>query len=375
MNEHKKILIDGRMIGWTGIGRYSIELLNNLQEIDNENEYVVLVRGVDWEKWLPSKPNFTKIRADVEPYSFAEQMMLPGIIRAKQPDLVHFLSFNSPIAYWGKRVTTVHDITLITHSVARGSLLNRLKYALKNQVALWQLKSVLSRSEEIITDTQFGRQDLANRGFINLDQGVAIPLGAEFEKSSSKKNRTKPFVTGKYLLYVGNYYPYKNIVRLIDALPSVIDKHPGFKLILVGRADEFKKELNEAITANGVEESVVFTGFVTDSELANLYQHASLYVFPSLSEGFGLPGLEAMSYGLPVAASTATCIPEVLGDAAVYFDPVDTTDMARVIDETLSDPKRRAELKKAGLARVKQFSWKRMAEQTLEVYNRVLEND
>lgn len=369
-----KILIDGRMIGWTGIGRYSIELLNNLQEIDDQNEYVVLVRGVDWDKWLPSKPNFTRIRADIEPYSFAEQIKLPGIIRAHQPDLTHFLSFNSPIAYWGKRVTTVHDITLITHSVARGSMFNRIKYAVKNQVALWQLKSVLSRSSEIITDTQFGRQDLATRGFINLDQGVAIHLGAEFEKSTAKKASIKPFIAGNYLLYVGNYYPYKNIVRLIDALPSVIDKHPGIKLVLVGRADEFKKELNEAIAANGVEDSVIFTGFVTDSQLANLYQHASLYVFPSLSEGFGLPGLEAMSYGLPVAASTATCLPEVLGDAAVYFNPLDTADMARVISETLDDPKRLAELKKAGLARVKQFSWKRMAEQTLEVYNKALEN-
>ena len=118
---------------------------------------------------------------------------------------------------------------------------------------------------------------------------------------------------------------------------------------------------------------MIFSGYVTDQELAGLYKNASLYVFPSLSEGFGLPPLEAMSHNLPVASSNATCLPEILGDAAIYFDPRNTDDMARAMLKVLTDQKLADELVRKGKAQVKKYSWKKTAKQTLDMYLRVLD--
>jgi glycosyltransferase involved in cell wall biosynthesis len=118
---------------------------------------------------------------------------------------------------------------------------------------------------------------------------------------------------------------------------------------------------------------VIFTGYVSEGRLRWLYEHAAAYVFPSLSEGFGLPPLEAMIHGAPVVSSNATCLPEIYGDAAHYFDPTDVSDMAKKIDDVLSNPKLREELVEKGKIQVKKYSWKRMTEQTLDVYKKVLE--
>ncbi|HUC87323.1 MAG TPA: glycosyltransferase family 1 protein, partial [Candidatus Saccharimonadales bacterium] len=158
----------------------------------------------------------------------------------------------------------------------------------------------------------------------------------------------------------------------VEALPQLRQAHPQLKLALVGQTDVFGAELTELAKREGVAEAVVMPGFVSDQELAAYYQHAKLYVFPSLSEGFGLPGLEAMANGVPVAAAKASCLPEIYGDAAAYFNPRETTDIARVISGLLSSPKQLDALRQAGLKRVKWFSWKRMAEQTLALYKNVL---
>jgi glycosyltransferase involved in cell wall biosynthesis len=145
----------------------------------------------------------------------------------------------------------------------------------------------------------------------------------------------------------------------------------SYKLVLVGKKDYFYSQL-EKRSKNKHISNVIFTGFVSDGQLEWLYQNASLYVFPSLSEGFGLPGLEAMSYGTPVASSNATCLPEVYGDAAVYFDPTSVDDMARVISDTLNDKELLAKLRKAGPEHAKKFSWEKMARETLDVYEKAL---
>lgn len=368
-----KIVIDGRMIGWTGIGRYITELLKWLEQIDHNNQYVVLLQHQDWHKWQPSAPNFTKHEVNIMPYSLAEQFKLPGVIRGFKPDLTHFTSINSPFLSVGKRVTTVHDLTLIDYSVARGSTAKKLIYELKRLVLKAQVWEVLRRTSHVIADTEYGRNDLIKRGLKKSAHITAVHLGANFGLIT--KSKAGPAnVQAPYLLYVGNYYGYKNIGRLVDALPAIVVKHPDMRLVLVGKEEEpLSQELLARAEVAEVKNRIHFTGFVPDSQLAWLYQNASLYVFPSLSEGFGLPGLEAMSYGAPVASSNATCLPEVYGEAAAYFDPNDTADIAKTINEVLGDPKFRAKLIKAGYEQVKKYSWERMAHQTLEVYKRALD--
>ncbi len=363
-----KIIIDGRMIGWTGIGRYSIELLNHLQEIDQDNEYVVLVRSVDWDKWQPISSNFNRVRCDIEPYSLAEQLKLPWQIRKLRPDIVHFLSINSPIIGHFRRVTTVHDLTLIDYDVARGSWIKQQVYGLKRLVLRIHVNLVLRRSRRVIADTEFGRQNLVKRNLIRPNNGHAIHLGAGIATNNLiKPSPYPPLINQRFILAVGNAFPYKNLQRLIDAYALARPRET--KLVLVGKPDYFYEQLQTYVKNNKIV-GVHFAGFVPDTQLAWLYQQTSLYVFPSLSEGFGLPGLEAMAYGAPVASSNATCLPEVYGEAAAYFDPNDTVDIARVITELLNDAKLSSKLIKAGHEQVAKYSWERMAHQTLEVYNR-----
>ena len=148
-----------------------------------------------------------------------------------------------------------------------------------------------------------------------------------------------------YILYVGNDYPHKNLKRLNLAFKKVVEDGLDYKLTLI-------------------------TEFVSEQELDNLYRNASLFVFPSLSEGFGLPPLEAMARGVPVASSNATCLPEILGDAAIYFNPLDIDDMAEKIKIILSDDRIKKALIQKGLEQIKKYSWQKMAEETLKIYSK-----
>jgi glycosyltransferase involved in cell wall biosynthesis len=171
-----------------------------------------------------------------------------------------------------------------------------------------------------------------------------------------------------FLLYVGNFYPYKNVRLLIEALALVSKTWPDAKLVLAGKPDEFKDGLLSMARTLAVSDRVVMPGFVTDGQLTWLYRNASMYVNPSLSEGFGLQGLEAMAQGLPVLSSTASCLPEVYGDAAVYFDPHDANELSRNITDLLEKPGLSTELSAKGHERLAMFSWRKTAQFTHRVY-------
>jgi len=367
-----KIIIDGRMLGWTGIGRYTLSLLEQLEELDTDNTYVVLIQRKDWDRWSPQKANFSRLEVTIEPYTFAEQYRLPGVLNQQRADLVHFLNFNSPILYHKRRVVTVHDLTLLDFKNYRGNGSHKLAYEIKYRAMRAVIRSAIGGATAVITDTKYNKDQLAQRGYTTASKITPIPLGLpELPLVSAA---TKAPQQNSYLLYVGNLYPYKNLRAIIEALPRLIEKRPNLKLVIVGKEDVFAKELKQRARELNVTGAVVFSGFVSDAELAAYYRDATVYVFPSLSEGFGLPGLEAMGYGIPVAAAKASCLPEVYGNAAAYFNPHDVADIARVVGGLLDDDKQRADLKRRGLAHIKTFSWRRMAEQTLEVYKAALES-
>jgi glycosyltransferase involved in cell wall biosynthesis len=174
-------------------------------------------------------------------------------------------------------------------------------------------------------------------------------------------------------MYVGRPQPHKNLGRLIEAYAQLKQSNPDLKLVLAGKKDALYRQHERAVKRQGIT-GVVFTGFVSEGQLRWLYEHTAAYVFPSLSEGFGLPPLEAMMHGAPVVSSNATCLPEVNGDAAVYFDPLDVANMAGQIAKVLGSEKLRHDLIAKGRKQAAQYSWRRMAEQTLDVYERVLED-
>lgn len=328
-----KIVIDARIL-YTSTGRYVERLLEHLRDLDSENEYIVLLLDKDFDRWTPKSERFTKVIADFNPYTIAEQTSFLRLLNQLKPDLVHFTMPQHPILYIRPFVITIHDLTLIDFINPRleGTIKDFYKQKVKPAAFSHVMRHATKASQHVITPTNFVRQQLIDRYHADPNK-VTFTLESA-DPLAAKPTSYAPMKDKRFLLYVGNAYPYKNLERLIDAFTKQDD--PDLHLVLAGKKEYFYEQLEKYVATKQIA-NVHFGGFVPDAELAWLYQNAELYVFPSLSEGFGLPGAEAMLYGLPLASSNATCLPEVYGDAAVYFNPQDTADMARVIKDTLAD--------------------------------------
>jgi len=358
------IAIDARIINST-TGRYVERLLHYLQTIDTTNEYSVLVREKDLNYWKPSAKNFTIRVAEFANYSFNEQVGFLRYLNKLNADLVHFCMPQQPIFYKGKKVTTIHDLTLIR---TYNSDKNWLKYHAKQLVARYVLRMIPRTNNHIITDADFTKQDIISYSHVSEEKVSRVYLAGETTNGSSF-TYTLPFK--RYIMYVGQQSDYKNVKRLGDAHQKLRETYPELGLVLAGRKNAAALR-NETYFNNKKYTGIHFTDYIEDAQLNWLYEHAEAYVFPSLMEGFGLPGLEAMAHGTPVVSSNATCLPEVYGDAAHYFDPKETDDIARVINEVLGNPALKRTLSAAGYERIKKFSWKKMAAETLAIYEKVL---
>jgi len=365
-----RIVIDARMLYWTGVGRYTKALLDELPALDHDNEYVVLTRPADRHLWQPAADNFRRVEVDIDPYTAREQLALLGVLRKLRPDLVHFTAANAPMWYAGKRVVTVHDLTLLDYDTSRGSGLARVLRRCKRPVFRWVLGASIKRAQAVMTPTQFVKDELVRRFGAAAGKVTVTLLAAD--KNLAKPEPIERFGAGhEFVLFVGNVYPYKNAGLILEAM-TLLKGHPELRLVVTAAPGFWRDALEARAQQLGVADRLVLTGFVTNGELVSLYQEAKLYVYPSRNEGFGLQILEAMVQGLPVLAADASCLPEIGGEAAEYFDPRDATSLAEKMARLLDSADMRERLREAGYARAKQFSWQRTAQQTLEVYERAL---
>lgn len=360
------IAIDARIIR-SSTGRYVERLVHYLEEIDHDNQYTILVREKDKDYWQPTQPNFTTVVADFDDYSLAEQFGFWRFLNKLGPDVVHFCMPQQPILYRGNKLTTFHDLTLLK---TWNSDKNWLIYHVKQLVGRFVFRRVARTSDHIIAISQFTKNELIEFAHIPEEKVSVIYEASDIDLGSSRKYEL-PFTN--YLLYVGQQSDYKNIRRLGEAHQRLLETQPELGLVLVGKKNE-SALANEAFFEKQGYRNIHFTDFIEDDQLNWLYQHAAAYVFPSLMEGFGLPGLEAMGHGTPVVSSNATCLPEVYGDAAYYFNPKDSHDIARAIAKVLSDEALRRELTTKGYEQVKKYSWKKMALQTHSTYMAILKN-
>ena len=358
------IAIDARIISTT-TGRYVERLLHYLEKIDTTNTYTLLVKKKDQHYYTPTNKNFTVKVADYKNYTVNEQVGFLKLLNELNADLVHFCQPEQPVLYRGKKVTTIHDLTLLkTYNPDK----NWLVYHVKQLIGKFVFREVVQTSEYVITPTDFTKKELLERYTVSDEKIVRTHLAAEM-KSTKKKKYTLP--SKNFIMAVGQQSEYKNIRRLAAAHQQLLKKHPDLELVLVGKIDSPALR-NKHFFETKKYTNITFTGFVDDEELNWLFAHAGAYIFPSLMEGFGLPGLEAMLHGTPVASSNATCLPEVYGDAATYFDPLDVDGMARSIDSILSDKTLAENLTKKGYKQLEKYSWERTAKQTLEVYKKAL---
>ncbi len=360
-----KIAIDAREYS-TSTGRYIRKLIENLEKMNSEHEFVILLLPKDFDTYQPGAPNFSKLKAPYKEFTFSEQLGFLRFCRNLKADLVHFGMIQQPILYSGLKVTTIHDLTTARF---RNPLTHPLLFKFKQLVYKVVIHCVARSSKTIITATEYVKNDLVNYTKINPQK---VKVTYESADKIEADTEIIPDLKGqKFLLYVGRVHPHKNIQRLIEAFGTIQKNNPELKLVLVGKKDALAEQNLEYAKKHGINH-VIATGYVSEGQLRWLYENCAVYCFPSLSEGFGLPSLEAMKHGAPVASSNATCLPEVNGDAAHYFDPLDVNDMAEKINDILIDEKLRSDLIKKGSEQVKQYSWEMMAKQTLEVYEKAL---
>lgn len=362
----KHLVIDARESG-TSTGRYVDKLIEYLAKLRPDLAITILTKSHRIDALKELAPDFEVLAADYKEFTFAEQLGLRRRIKSLRPDLVHFSMTQQPVLYAGKRVTTVHDLTTARF---RNPDKRTLVFLFKQWVYRRVIKTAARKSLAVFTPSQFVKDDLVS--FAGIDpEKVAVT----YEAADAISDPAEPIhgLTGKqFLVYVGRPTPHKNLERLIGAFRMLRQQHPELYLVLAGKKDRNYERIESIVRARAIN-GVYFTGFASEGRLRWLYENCAAYVFPSLSEGFGLPGLEAMAHGAPVVSSNATCLPEVYGDAARYFDPMDEHAMAEAINEVLTDKKLRGGLVSRGRAQAQKYSWRRMAEQTFEAYRRALD--
>jgi glycosyltransferase involved in cell wall biosynthesis len=382
-NKRFRIGIDARMYSIPGgIGRYTRELINSLEKIDDHNEYVIFIDKEGFKNYEPKNKNFKKILADVGWYGFSEQLKTLPIWRKGNIDLMHFTHFNKSIFYRKPYVVTIHDLTysVVAKEGMKISKLPPIIYTAKYLVYERVIKDVIKKAKRIIVPSYISKKDIISAYKINGDK-VAVTYES-VDKSFSpdeKKPIFKELVDRfnirkeKYFIYVGNASPHKNLKRLVLAFDILSREKKDVQLVLAGKKEKFYTALEAWVKKEGLGDGrIIFTGIVTDDELQSLLANSYACVFPSLAEGFGIPPLEAMASATPVLTSATSCLPEVCENAVIYFNPYLETSIAEKMKMILENPKIREQFISNGTQHLKKFSWEKMAKETLAVYMDVL---
>ena len=362
-----RVGIDGHMVGRqeTGNETYIKGLVGGLMEVKPDLEAVVF--HVDGP-WAADRPPVRFARLITASPYLRLGLDLPARSVTQRLDVLH-MTYAAPVWSSAPIVLTVHDICYATHP----EWFSERDLRVLNTVVPRSIK----KAAHVITVSESARVEIIETYRLAPEKISAVPNGPGGGATpiSSEDARTELTALGviparPYLLAVGNLQPRKNLERLIQAFQVLFrDRGHDVDLVIVGPKRFHADLILDA--AQSLADRVHFTGYVTDTQLAACYRCCTTFVFPSLYEGFGLPALEAMAQGAPVACSTAGALPEVCGRAAVYFDPRSVDAMVDAVEKILGDDGLRRSLVEAGLLRTREFSWRRTAELTVEIYRRV----
>lgn len=376
-----KIVIDARFFGTgTGIGRYVEQLILNLEKIDLRNKYFILINQRNKDKYQPSNLNFKKIIVNIPWYGLAEQIKIPLVLNKIKPDLVHFPHFNVPFFCKYPFVVSIHDLILTKYPSQRATTLSPLKYFLKNLLYKIIIRRAVKESQTVITMANFTKEEIVREFKLVETQSVAsvqkikviyegvTKLEYNDAEVDFKKHLHLPMgtrINKKFVLYVGNAYPHKNLEFMVRAFKNF---QQDCQLVLIGRKDYFYQRLEKLIQDLNLNQRIILTGHIADEKLGAFYRNTQAYIFPSLCEGFGLPPLEALQFEIPVLSSNFSCLPEILEDSALYFDPTNKDDFLKKLNQILWDENLRNELISNSKKILLKYNWQKTAEKTLKIY-------
>jgi glycosyltransferase involved in cell wall biosynthesis len=366
MTRLKRIGIDCRLAGiqHAGIGRY-IENIVQRCTTDTRFEWVLFFQNArQAHAVLPGKiPQVKRVYVPVPHYSLLEQFVLPVLFWRHKLDVLHIPHFNIPLLYPGKMVVTIHDLLWHEHRGTAVTTLPAWQYWLKYAAYRVVTSAAARRAQTLFVPSHTVEKILTHYYPHSHSKIVVTPEGVGSEYLRAGKETLKKQPAEKVLVYTGSLYPHKNVRLIVQALAFL----PEFTLKIVGSRTVFQEKLRRFVEQQGVQKRVEFLGHLSDKELLKLYRRSYALVFPSLSEGFGLPGLEAMAAGLPVIASDIPVFHEIYGKAAAFFNPRSVGELVETV-RTLEPS--RSILQNSGKKRIKKFNWNTTAQLTLAEYER-----
>lgn len=366
-NQKKRIGIDARLIMQTGVGRYIRNLLEHLPH-EQSVEIIAYVLPEDASIVRKRYKNIKVTVADFAWHSLAEQTGFYFLLMREDLDLMHFTYFSYPIMYKKPFVITIHDLTPLKFVTGKASTKNSLVYSIKHSAYKLALNSAVKNSTTIITPTETVRQEMIEEFGPRIEDKLYVTYEGVGTKLLHTEPSKKPFphISKPFFLYVGNFYPHKNVEKLIEAFARL---HEDVQLVLVGPEDHFSAHITDEIIKHGQRERIVQYHNVDNADLVYLYTKAEALIQPSKAEGFGLQLLEASYFKCPVIASNIPIFNETMGESFIPFDPNDIFDIASKMSNFLKNPK------KAYLSHKeinKRFSFERMAKQTYDIYTSIL---
>ena len=350
-----------------GVERYAAGLLDGLAKLNFPNEYLVFVNQESANWPIPNHPNFRRVICPVEATSrwrryVFEQLKLPQLLKTHAVDLVHSLGYVSPLRASIPSVVTIHDLNY----KAFGELM-----PLSKRLALsFFVRQSAIRASLVVTDSEFSRQEILSAFKIPQQKIQVIYPGLPDKKIPIPEHSflwKDLKIEPPYMIAFSSETPNKNMDRLIQAFQLAKKSYElPHQLVLVGHMPE------AMLSSQNRSSNIIATGYLEDAVLDLILAQADCLVFPSIYEGFGLPILEAMNANVPVISSSAGSLPEVAGDAALYFDPYDVEEMANKIAKVAMDEVLQEELRTKGQANASRFSWEKMAREAITLYEQVI---
>lgn len=355
-----------RVVG--GTQTYATQLLKNLIPLLSRNDQLILFCSRDNASIFADLPH---TRTVLLPFSssnrlarlLAEQLLLPLSCISNHVEILLSLGYSRPVFLPCKSITTIHDLNWY-YCPEDYSFLSRFIIKYINLISIYLSSALISVSERTASD-------LARLYSISINKTHVIYHGVPEIKDA--KTIKSPYPT-PYLFSLLSHYPHKNLTTLIQVYKNLLTHFPDLHLVLGGTGNPADQKVRQSQLKGLSSSHLHLLPFLSDQKIAQVYKHATAFIFPSRYEGFGLPVLEAMHYGAPVVSSIATSLPEIVGRGGVLVDPLDVNAYVLAVSNILLKPKYRSSLITAGHQRAKLFSWQKCASQTYNLISKIYEN-